>query len=87
MKAGLTFSGTIAAGAVAIVFIYKNGAAYKYNFANSVTGFGGPFVAVGDIANGADVYTVYGYIDVTSGTGTVLGAVETTFFQGSWLSP
>lgn len=82
ISVGAIYGGTIAAGTLCLLDIYKNGAAYKrgyiYAAANSASGS----LSFDDHANGSDAYTAVCYIDVSSGTGTVSSATVGTYFSG-----
>jgi len=80
-------TGTVTNGNWAACAIHKNGSALKTNIVGVSSGTGGiPHVVCEDIANGTDVYTAWGYLDVDSGTGTANGAANLTFFMGHWIS-
>ncbi len=83
LTASAAFSGTIAAGALVAVAIYKNGSIFKQSLSVAVATLGGSTVTCQDSANGTDAYTVQGFVDVTSGTGTISGSTSLTYFMGS----
>lgn len=85
---GLLFSGAVTTGNLIIAAIYKNGATFKETWSLATTASGSFAVAVNayDTANGTDVYTLYGYIDTSSGTGSVNGGAQYSFFQGSMVN-
>lgn len=89
MQAELLVSGTFTIGNQLAINIYKNGAGFKQHntMASSVISGGGVFIAIEDDANGSDVYTVRVYADVNSGTATVAGNTNNTFFTGFWIGP
>lgn len=89
LQANLLVSATVTTGNQISCAIFKNGSGYKQVnlMGSSIIGGGGVFIAVEDVANGTDVYTVKVYIDVNSGTATVSGNTQNTFFTGFWIGP
>jgi hypothetical protein len=87
MDAAFFLTGTISAGAQVAIAICKNGATVKQ--ASFAAGSFGAAASIGcdDVANGTDVYTVRAFVDLTSGTGTIDGGSNNTFFCGHWISP
>jgi hypothetical protein len=87
LKAACYTYGTTTVGNSLAVSIYKNGSSFKeaVGGANALGG-AAPAIACEDIANGTDSYSVYTFIDLDSGTGTVHGAAPNTFFMGHWIS-
>jgi hypothetical protein len=88
IKACCYIFGTVTVGNAVITGIYKNGNLFKYatGAANLTLAGASPTVAIEDIANGTDAYTAYAYLDVNSGTATVSGLPELTYFMGHWIS-
>ncbi len=73
-----------------VTAIYKNGSILAGGTVyTGDPGFSAKDVTIEDVANGSDVYTVYGYADVSSGTGTFMGSLGAafTFFSGVWVGP
>lgn len=89
MSAEVLIQATIALGSPTVLEIRKNGAVFTtVNIAYSNTGFSAAQVGgVMDRANGTDVYTVYVTQTTTSGTVSVLGNSDQTWFSGVWTSP
>ncbi len=89
MSAEVLIQATIALGSPTVLEIRKNGAVFTtVNIAYSNTSFSAAQVGgVMDRANGTDVYTVYVTQTTTSGTVTVLGNADQTWFSGVWTSP
>lgn len=80
-------SGTINAGNLAGIAIYKNGVLYVFYtlyepVANAIMTISGSFL---DNANGTDYYEMYAYCDTTTGTPVLSGAAFNTFFWGAQL--
>lgn len=86
MHASFYASGTITAGALGAIYIYKDGSPYKQRNDTAVTGSVMCSISVDDVANGSNVYTVFGYVDVASGTATFNGGADLTYFQGKVFS-
>ncbi len=87
LKAAVYTLGTTTIGNGQVTGIYKNGSPFKYSVVGaSAFGGGSCMIAVEDIANGSDAYTVSAYLDVNSGTATVVGDQTETFFMGHWIS-
>jgi hypothetical protein len=82
MMAAVTATGTITLGNFIGIAIYKNGASYKKGVYPCATNQGNANITAIDDANGTDAYTVQCYLDVTSGTGTISGAADSTYFMG-----
>jgi hypothetical protein len=83
---GLYVNGTITAGDYTIIAIYKNGASFaKGIWFSGAHNDGSGFVSCIDDANGSDVYTLYGFSDVASGTATFKGSSDQTFFMGTMI--
>ncbi len=72
--------------AISSVSIWKNGNAFKLSLTKGGGdgGTGTSIIAI-DVANGSDVYTAYGYQDVSGGSVTVDGTGY-SYFMGHWLS-
>lgn len=88
LNAALLASGTWSAGAQIAIAIYKNGANLKQaNWYSAAANAGAAFIGCDDIANGTDAYTVQVYVDVSSGTATISGTSNNTYFCGHWISP
>lgn len=88
LQASLFIGGTVAAGNLGAVSIYKNGSPLAQGEAPASTVFNGAqaSVSVRDVANGTDSYSVYGYLDTSSGTATAGGNPLLTNFSGHWIS-
>lgn len=86
MTAQIYFTGTISAGALCIVTIYRNSVLFAYSQHAANANSGCMSVTVDDVANGTDPYEVRVYIDVSSGTATIGGAADKTYFCGHWFS-
>lgn len=81
-------SGTFTAGNLAFVALYKNGSLFQ-------NGTGAQAVAANsnsstvlavDVPNGTtDYYEAYAFIDTTAGTGTLVGNIQSSNFQGHQL--
>jgi hypothetical protein len=83
--ASFTF-GTVSIGNVQLCSIYKNGSEFKSISGPTSSAGAGPAVVIEDIANGTDVYTVYTFLDVDSGTATTTGSPAYCYFMGHWIS-
>ncbi len=81
-------TGTVTVGSICLVAIYKNGVIFKQGIigAGSDISGGSAATVTDDIANGSDVYTAYVFVNVDSGTATVLGLSRQTWFSGHWFS-
>lgn len=88
LSAAILIAGTVTTGNQLALSIYKNGSGFAQGNAamSSIFGGGGAFISCNDIANGTDAYTVYVYADLDSGTGTINGGTQNTFFCGHWIS-
>lgn len=87
INAAFLASGTITAGATCAIIINKNGSLFKQSFWASLTNAATAFIAVDDIANGTDVYTIQANVTTSAGTATINGTTAYTFFTGHWISP
>ena len=87
LACGLITSCTITAGATIAAQLYKNGSIFKNVTEPSTPNQGSAVIAVEDIANGTDVYTMQVFQDVTASTVTVVGTTYQTWFMGHWIGP
>lgn len=87
LSANLQTSGTITAGTIYSIAIYKNGSALFYSSSGSAVNQGSGPIALSDRANGTDYYQVYVFQTTSSGNVTVSGTNTTSYFQGYWVSP
>ena len=85
--AAIRVTGTIAAGSNLHIRFYKNGSEYKRAYGAAQSNLGGVTGTMIDRANGTDTYTIYAFITTTSGTATVTGGTNESYFMGAWLSP
>jgi hypothetical protein len=82
------FSGTITAGALCALAIFKDGVSYKQKTVYApVANAGGASITVEDRASGTNVYTARIFVTTSAGTATVAGGIAQTFFQGHWKNP
>lgn len=87
LNATVAFTATISAGKTCALYIVKNGSTFLGSYSNPFANAGGGTIALDDIANGTDVYTISLYLDLDSGSGTVTGAAGSTRFSGHWICP
>lgn len=86
MRAAVYISGTAANDNSHVISIYKNGSPFRYVVGSFANAIGTAHIAIDDIANGTDVYTVYVLADVDSGTATIGGLATQTYFMGHRIS-
>lgn len=87
LNAALYMTGAITAGNAASIAIYKDGAVYKRTVMYAVnTGDAILGVSAMDDASSTNAYTVYGSVNVSSGTVTVKKQSDLTYFQGTMIS-
>lgn len=82
MSACVVSNGAIAGGNICATQIYKNGSLFKNSTNGAATNQAAVVIAIDDDANGTDYYEVYGFVDLTSGTGTFAGASYQCWFMG-----
>lgn len=89
IKAAAFIAGTVVTGNPCAIAIYKNGVAFKQTtwVATSQNGGGSVYIDIDDLANGTDTYAFAVLLDVSAGTGTVLGSSLYTWAMGRWLGP
>jgi hypothetical protein len=87
LDVGYISTGTLTSAAGCSVSIQKNGVNLASSFGSATAGVCGNVCSVDDVANGTDVYTVNLSNPVSSGTATVSGTVDQTFFTGHWICP
>lgn len=83
---GCIVTGTIASGNTCYIVVYKDGVIFRNAICPATTNVAGGVLSFDDIATGSNVYTAYVYIDVTSGTATISGATQNTFFSGHMIN-
>lgn len=77
-------AGTFAAGASLNAVVYKNGAQFKGGFFYApIANDGVTFCNIQDVANGTDYYEIFVSWPMTSGTGTVHGSPQWTWWMGT----
>lgn len=87
-SAGTVIFGTATLGATAGIAFYKNGTIYKQvALSVNAAGVAGGGIAIDDIANGTDAYTLRATITLTGGTATVQGLAISTWWMGHWIGP
>jgi len=85
INANVTMIG-LNAGSGLLIAIFKNGAVFKQSRSGTAVDGGtdaGANVTVIDLANGTDYYQCFAY--VFAGSGTMMGTVEHSYFQGTQL--
>lgn len=79
--------GTITAGSVFALAIYKDGVLFAQQLAASMTDSAGGGISIDDVATGSNLYELYVYMTTSSGTGTISGNTHSTRFSGHWIGP
>lgn len=82
LAAAAFFTGTIAASSQIAIAIYKNGALYRQSLLSTYTNQAGVNIAIEDVANGTDVYSVQVSVRGLTGTATINGNAANTWFMG-----
>lgn len=88
LKFGFIADGTILAGSAVAASITKNGATtvFKSAVGTSITNAAWAYIDIEDVANGTDAYGAAVTFAVT-GTATIRGVADQTWFMGHWISP
>jgi hypothetical protein len=88
LAGALAITGTIAVGSQTVIGITKNGTTIFQASAFSGAANNGSATLVGiDRANGTDTYVLTVFQTGLTGTGTIDGTTQVTWFGGTWLSP
>lgn len=87
LHAAHKITGDLLLGSTHASMIFKNGSLFRetHGAANSEP-TGSANISILDRANGTDVYTHWVFALINSGTGTIVGGTDSTWFMGAWLS-
>lgn len=77
-------TGTITAGALCAIAIFRDGVLFAQNSFSEITNSCGGNISIDTLASGSNVYTVWVYLNV-SGTATVDGTSTQTSFSGHFI--